>query len=117
MLISRSGKNLEVARLYIGCKLLSIAIIEALSRRIGRDIPLATMMGELPFLEMSRSRAQLECFLPRIDVMPYPPKTELEWEVLSLLEKGRSQSSIYDIKNSPAATFIIKSIGFDEGDD
>jgi uncharacterized protein (DUF1778 family) len=28
------------------------------------------------------------------------------------LEKGRSQASSYDIKNSPVATFIIKSIGF-----
>lgn len=109
-LIVRTGRNLDVARLYLGSKLLSIAVIEALSSRIGRDIPLATMMGELPFLGISV--AQLETFLPSISVMPFPPETDLEWEVLGLLEKGRSQSSSYDIKNSPVATFIIKSIGF-----
>jgi hypothetical protein len=112
-LILKTGRNLDVARLYLGSKLLSIAVIEALSLRIGRDIPLATMMGELPFRE-ALPQSQLENFLPNVSAMPYPPETDLEWEVLALLEKGRSQSSIYDIKNSPVTTFIIKSIGFDE---
>ncbi|MCL6435599.1 MAG: hypothetical protein K6T90_15585 [Leptolyngbyaceae cyanobacterium HOT.MB2.61] len=111
-LITRTGKNLQVARLYLGSKLLSIAVIEALSWRIGRDIPLATMMGELPFRGLTVS--QLENFLPKVEVMPHPPETDLEWEVLGLLEKGRSESSSYDIKNSPVATFMIKSIGFNE---
>ncbi len=109
-LIERTGKNLDVARLYLGGKLLSIAVVEALSWRIGREIPLATMMGELPFRGLTV--AQLENFLPVVDVMSHPPETELEWEVLSLLEKGRTESSSYDIKNSPVATYLIKSIGF-----
>lgn len=111
-LIARTGKNLEIARLYLGSKLLSIAVVEALSCRIGRDIPLATMMGELPFRGLTV--AQLENFLPHVEIMPHPPETDLEWEVLGLLEKGRSESSSYDIKNSPVATFMIKSIGFKE---
>jgi hypothetical protein len=111
-LIARTGKNLEVARLYLGSKLLSIAVIEALSWRVGREIPLATMMGELPF--RGSAAAQLENYLPSLAVIPHPPETELEWEVLGLLEKGRSESSTYDIKNSPVATFMIKSIGFNE---
>ncbi len=110
-LITRTQRNLEVARLYLGSKLLSIAVIEALSQRIGHDIPLATMMGELPSKE--RSVAQLENFLPYVS-MAVAPETELEWDVLSLVEKGRGQSSSYDIKNSPVATYIIKSIGFAE---
>lgn len=109
-LIQQTQRNLDVARLYLGSKLLSIAVIEALSHRIGRDIPVATMMGELPFLGLPI--AQLENFLPIVSVMPFPPETDLEDEVLSLLEKGRGQSSSYDIKNSPVATFIIKSVGF-----
>ncbi len=108
-LVHRTQRNLEIARLYLGSKLLSIAVIEALSRRIGPNIPLATMMGELPFL--GRSVAQLENFLPPV-TMQIPPETPLESEVLNLIEKGRGQSSTYDIKNSPVATFIIKSIGF-----
>jgi hypothetical protein len=109
--IARTQRNLEIARLYLGGKLLSIAVIEALAQRIGQNIPIATMMGELPFL--GRSVAQLENFLPQVTIA-YPPETDLEWEVLSLLEKGRGQSSSYDIKNSPVATFIVKSIGFQQ---
>jgi hypothetical protein len=110
-LISRTQKNLEVARLYLGSKLLSIAVIEALSQRIGQDIPLATMMGELPGRGLST--AQLENFLPSV-IKTVPPANAMEQEVLDLLEKGRSKSSTYDVKNSPVATYIIKSIGFAE---
>lgn len=111
VLIRRTQKNLDVARLYLGSKLLSIAVIEALSQRIGQDIPLATMMGELPGRGLEI--AQLENFLPTPGTL-HPPATPLEQEVLDLLEKGRSKSSTYDVKNSPVATFIIKSIGFPE---
>ena len=110
-LITRTQKNLEIARLYLGSKLLSIAVIEALSQRIGQDIPLATMMGELPGRGLAV--AQLENFLPNIPT-PIPPANALEQEVLELLEKGRSKSSSYDVKNSPVATYLIKSIGFSE---
>jgi len=109
--ISRTQKNLEVARLYLGSKLLSIAVIEALSQRLGQDIPLATMMGELPGRGLST--AQLENFLPTV-ADPVMPTTPLEQEVLELLEKGRSKSSSYDVKNSPVATYMIKSLGFSE---
>jgi len=109
--ISRTQKNLEIARLYLGSKLLSIAVIEALSQRLGQDIPLATMMGELPGRGLSS--AQLENFLPTV-AHPVMPTTPLEQEVLELLEKGRSKSSSYDVKNSPVATYIIKSLGFSE---
>lgn len=109
--IRRTQKNLEVARLYLGSKLLSIAVIEALSQRLGQDIPLATMMGELPGRGLSS--AQLENFLPTV-AHPVIPTTPLEQEVLELLEKGRSKSSSYDVKNSPVATYIIKSLGFSE---
>ncbi|MEB3337320.1 MAG: hypothetical protein VKJ46_07665 [Leptolyngbyaceae bacterium] len=110
-LLDRTKKNIEVAKLYLGTKLTSIAVIEALSRRIGKDIPLSTMMGELPSLEVSA--AQLENFLPELTNVHYPD-VELEKEVLNLLENGRNQHSSYDIKNSPVATFIVKSIGFAE---
>jgi hypothetical protein len=71
------------------------------------------MMGELPTPGFTTSA--LENFLPEIPVT-YPLKNQLEKEVLDLLAKGRNQESRYDIKNSPVATFIIKSIGFGEID-
>lgn len=109
-LVARTRKNLEVARLYLGSKLIAIAILEALSRRMGRDIPLSTMMGELPDIKIKV--AALEHFIPDV-AEAYQPKTPLEQEVLDLLSKGRNRESRYDIKNSPTTTFIIKSIGFD----
>ncbi|CBN57879.1 hypothetical protein OSCI_3530046 [Kamptonema sp. PCC 6506] len=69
------------------------------------------MMGELPTPGFTTSA--LENFLPEIP-LTHPLKSQLEKEVLDLLAKGRNQESRYDIKNSPVATFIIKSIGFAE---
>lgn len=108
-LVSRTRKNIEVAKLYLGSKLFTIAIIEALSYRIGRDIPLSSMMGELPSSELQG--AVLAGFLPDIPSY-YPPENPLEHEVLELLSKGRTRESPYDLKNSPLTTFIVKSIGF-----
>jgi len=108
-LISRTRKNLEVAKLYLGCKLVSIAIIEALSMRLAQDIPLSTLMGELP--TQGSKTPSLEDFIPDIQ-SANKPETVLESEVLELLTKGRNQDSTYDLKNSPIATFIVNSMGF-----
>ena len=108
-LLAQTKQNLEVARLYLGTKLTSIAVLEALSFRIGDDIPLSTMMGELP--QEEKPVIGLEQFLPEIPE-PYKPSTPIEAEVLGLLDKGRTVNSSYDVKNSPVATFMVKSIGF-----
>ena len=110
-LIARTRKNIEVAKLYLGVKLITIAILEALSYRLGRDIPLSTMMGELRAPGFKTS--VLEDYLPNRQIA-YPLESQLQREVLDLLEIGRNQESRYDIKNSPVSTFIIKSIGFAE---
>ncbi|CAN1210991.1 hypothetical protein TUMEXPCC7403_12385 [Tumidithrix helvetica PCC 7403] len=110
-MLERTSTNLEVAKLYLGTKLTSIAVLEALSFRIGRDIPLSTMMGELPSEDISV--AGLEQFLPCVAI-PSPLNNSVEKEVLELLEKGRTLDSEYDVRNSPVATFMVKSSGFDE---
>ncbi|MBD2013169.1 hypothetical protein H6F96_03945 [Microcoleus sp. FACHB-53] len=110
ILISQTQKNLEVARLYLAIKVITIAILEAISYRLGRNIPLSTLMGELP--RPGTSTPTLAQFLPDL-LIPLEPKTTLEAEVLALLIQGRNQESVYDLKNSPVATYIIRSIGFD----
>ncbi|TYQ23620.1 hypothetical protein [Pseudanabaena sp. UWO310] len=110
-LLAQTKQNLEVSRLYLGTKLTSIAVLEALSFRIGRDISLSTMMGELPLEDTPV--IGLEQFLPEIDT-PHQPSTPIEAEVLELLDKGRTVDSSYDVKNSPVATFMVKSLGFSE---
>lgn len=110
-MIRQTQKNLEVARLYLGVKLVTIAILEALSYRLGQTIPLSTMMGELPIPGVITPT--LEQFLPEVETH-YPPENGIELEVLELLSKGRTQDSPYDIKNSPVATFLIKVVGYQD---
>ncbi|PZO42392.1 MAG: hypothetical protein DCF19_07330 [Pseudanabaena frigida] len=119
-LLKQTKDNLEVSRLYLGTKLTSIAILEALSFRLGHDIPLSTMMGELPpstmmgdMLQEDMPVAVLERLLPVIP-NPYKPITPVEIKVLKLLDEGRKVKSSYDVKNSPVATFMVKAIGFPE---
>ena len=109
-MVDMAKRNIEIAKLYLGSKLFTIAIIEALSLRIGQGIALSIMVGELPTFGFSGCR--LVNFIPNVP-NSYPPKTDIELEVLHLLQVGRIKSSTYDIKNSPLATFTAKSIGFD----
>ncbi|MGD1901039.1 MAG: hypothetical protein ACFB9N_02230 [Geitlerinemataceae cyanobacterium] len=110
-LLTNTRRNLETARLYLGVKLITIAILEALSYRLGRNVHISTMMGEFP--EPGVTTPALENFLPDISGFAAKPRTELEATVLELLSKGRTQESAYDLKNSPIATFIVQAIGFD----
>ncbi|MBD2577772.1 hypothetical protein [Oscillatoria sp. FACHB-1406] len=108
--IEKASRNLEIAKLYLGTKLFAIAVIEALSLRIGIDIPLSTLMGELPYQNSLASH--WENFIPDIPYA-FPPQTEIEEEVMKLLEVGRTEDLSYDLKNSPLATFMVKAMGFD----
>ncbi|MGB3239381.1 MAG: hypothetical protein WBB29_13865 [Geitlerinemataceae cyanobacterium] len=110
-MVETAGKNIEIAKLYLGSKLFAIAVVEALSLRVGLSIPLSTMMGDHP--SQTPKCAQLEDFIPDIQANK-PPQNDLEQEVLTLLEQGRTQSAAYDIKHSPLATFMVKSVGFEE---
>ena len=110
-LIEMASRNLEIARLYLGMKLTSIAFLEAISMRIGRNVSVAMLMGEIP--AENQVALGLEQYLPEI-INPIYPEVTVEQEVLSLLELGRTVNSEYDVKNSPVATFMAKTVGFDE---
>jgi hypothetical protein len=107
-LLERTHQNLAIARLYLDCKLLSVGVLEALSLRLGPDVPLAALMGDML---VDHSARHLTTYLPRVK-LPHQPQTRIEQAVMDLLEHGRIQSSSYDTKNSPVATYIIQSVGF-----
>ncbi|NEP08170.1 MAG: hypothetical protein F6K34_27410, partial [Okeania sp. SIO4D6] len=109
--VNQAKKNLEIAKIYLGSKIFTLGFIEALSMRLGLNIPLSTMIGELP--TQGFNPAHLESFLPDIN-NPYQPKNSLEREVLTLLADGRCQNAAYDMRNSPLSTFIVIYIGFEE---
>ncbi|BAZ14214.1 hypothetical protein NIES4071_60540 [Calothrix sp. NIES-4071] len=103
-------RNIEIAQLYLKSKLVTIALIEAISFVIGLDIPLVIMMGEMPLRGFTFMR--LEHFLPEV-ANPYEPKTHIEQEVWNILKYGRAKSNYNDLQHSPIAIFIVKLIGFD----
>ncbi len=109
-MLKATEHNLQVARLYLGTKLAAIAIIEALAQRIGKEVPLSTMMGEIPQDDYHPEPLGLEQFLPSLTAVK--TNSPLDQEVLELLEKGRTAHSRYDVKHSPVATFLVKSLGF-----
>ncbi|NES05173.1 MAG: hypothetical protein F6K22_21525 [Okeania sp. SIO2F4] len=62
--VNQAKKNIEVAKIYLGSKIFTLAFIEALSMRLGLNIPLSTMVRELP--SQGHIPAHLEKFLPDI---------------------------------------------------
>ncbi len=110
-LVQRAGRNLAVGRLYLESKVVAIAILEALSLRIGSDVSLSILVGELPGSGVSVGRLR-DC-LPELSTSQ-KPETDIEQDVLDLLEKGRTKSSAYDLKMSPLTTFLVRYLGFDE---
>ncbi|MDY6783068.1 MAG: hypothetical protein SW833_11070 [Cyanobacteriota bacterium] len=110
-LLATACKNLDIAKLYLGTKLYGVALLEALSLRIGIDIPLSTMMGELPYQNSGASH--WDDFIPKIPYT-FPPDNDVEREVTMLLEVGRAEDLEYDLKNSPLSTFVARKLGFEE---
>ncbi|NEP55588.1 MAG: hypothetical protein F6K31_00865 [Symploca sp. SIO2G7] len=108
--VEQATKNLAIGRLYLESKLIVNTILEALSLRIGQDISLAIMMGELP--DSGYSLGRLGDSFPNV-VKPYKPTNSIEKEVRNLLIFGRSNGGDYDLKTSPLTAFVVRFIGFD----
>ncbi|MBU6378658.1 MAG: hypothetical protein KJS95_09020 [Gammaproteobacteria bacterium] len=104
-------RNLQVAASYLGAKLVTIAFLEAVSMRIGPDMPLSMLMGALPTDEGPLGPT-LEGFLPRVDGAS-PDPASIAGTVLRLLETGRASAVSYDLKHSPLAAFFARSIGIE----
>jgi len=103
------ARNLEIARIYLRAKLISIGLLEAMSMRLGRNTSLAALMGKLP--NEGDDNMQLETHLPQVAV-PYQPQTPQEVLVMDLIHRGRSAETHYDVKHSPVADYMIKQMGF-----
>ncbi|NJN75833.1 MAG: hypothetical protein HC796_05975 [Synechococcaceae cyanobacterium RL_1_2] len=67
----RAHYNLTLGRTYMGIKLLTIAVIEAIALRLGAEVPIATMMGQMP--RPGEKLPRLDDFLPPLKE-PYIPQ-------------------------------------------
>ncbi len=105
LMLASARSNVRIAREYLKIKILAMTILEALAVATGGDAPVSLFMGDVPREGVSIKR--LEYFLPELE----PPAWVDENSVLyRLLEAGRASETSFDMKNSPLALFIYKSL-------
>lgn len=108
-LVNNCKNNLEISKLYLQLKLISIAILEALSLNFCSNIP-------LNFIWNVSRETSLKCssifdFLPPI--LPYQPQNNQEKLILDLLTSESQGNSFPDISHSLFTIFILNYISFE----
>lgn len=105
-LLEAARHNIETARTYLGIKLLTIALLEALADVSGGDAPVSLFMGDLR--KHSADQVSLEDYLPPVQAArDIDPSSD----VYSLLETGRASQLDFDLRNSPLSLFIYSTLG------
>ena len=97
-------RNLAFTCDYLGAKITSIAIIEALAMETGGNCPISMFLGDIrsPYGKPVR----VEDFLP-----PAKTATDIKPDLLQVLEKGRAQESSNDLTASPLTVFTYRWMG------
>ncbi len=106
-LCESSRTNLRFAVDYLGAKLGSMAVIEALALETGGDAPISMFLGDISAPDGDPAR--VANFLPP----PPPSTTQLDTELLAVLERGRARESSSDLTSSPVTAFLYRSLGSD----
>jgi hypothetical protein len=104
-MVELARRNVATARDYLGIKLLTAVILEALARVSGGDAPVSLFMGDLGAEEEGD---RLTDFLPEPD-----SATEIPMDPIlhDLLAYGRASSSTFDLQNSPLSLHIYRRTG------
>jgi hypothetical protein len=105
--LRRAERNVTTAREYLGIKLLTAAILEALADISGGDAPMSLFMGDIG----AKARgSKLEDWLPAAR-----PAEGLRVDLTlhDLLAHGRASASSFDLQNSPLSLFIYLHLGAD----
>jgi hypothetical protein len=101
----RAKRNIMAARDYLGIKLLTTGILEAIAEISGGDVPIALLMGDI---SDAQSLEKFESMLPQLQVLEGASITST---VFRLLAYGRREDSSFDLNRSPLAKFIYMHIG------
>lgn len=103
-LCAAAARNLKFACDYLGSKLLSIAIVEALALATGGDGPVSMFLGDIRTPYGRPDRAE--------DFLPAPANAgDLDEQLLRVLEKGRAKESARDLTDSPLTAFVYRHLG------
>ncbi len=100
----QAGINLAIAKEYLGVKLLTAMLLEALAHTTGGDVPISIFTGGIRTENNAVERA--EDYLPAC-----LENTVYNEKVFKLLAFGRASDVGFDMKNSPLSAFIYKSLG------
>jgi hypothetical protein len=103
----RAERNVITAREYLGIKLLTAAILEAMAEITGGDAPVSLFMGDI---DARQKGSKLEDYLP--DSRP-KSTARIDETLHDLLAHGRASASSFDLQNSPLSLFIYLHLGAD----
>ncbi len=101
----RGERNVSTAREYLGIKLLTAAMLEALAEISGGDAPVSLFMGDIG---AKRKGSRLEDYLSQDKL---PAGLRLDKTLHDLLAIGRASASSFDLQNSPLSLFIYRNLG------
>ena len=107
-LVDLAHRNVDVAREYLGIKLLAAAVLEALAEESGGDAPISLFMGDI---DVTESGGKLSDHLPEARANEDKPTEETLYNLLAL---GRGSASSFDLRNSPLSLYIYTGLGTDE---
>ena len=99
---NRATRNVLAAREYLGVKLLTTGILEAIAMISGGDAPIALFMGD------ASDKDEIEKFE---SMLPLGKENEgMSATVRALLAEGRGSSTDFDLKNSPLANYLYTNL-------
>ena len=103
-LTTQARRNLDIGKLYVSAKLLSLSVLAAFAELTGGDAPMSLFMGDLPF------RHHVSCRLE--DYLPPPVSLDgCDIDVYNILVHGRKTESSFDIRQSPLAAYLYSYLG------
>ena len=105
LIVERGRRNITTAREYLGIKLLTAAVLEALADLSGGDTPMALFMGDIG---ATQPGSRLEDYLPD---PPAEVTDRLDATLHDLLAHGRASASSFDLQNSPLSLFVYRHLG------
>ncbi len=107
-MVTLARHNVDAAREYLGTKLLSVAILEALAEITGGDTPLSLFVGDSQAYQAGETR--LESYLSDVETLTSVDRPS---PVYILMEVSKASQSEFDIQHSPLTLYLYKSLGPD----
>lgn len=97
-------RNIRFACDFLGAKITSTSIIEAMALCTGTDGPISMFLGDIRSDDGRPDRVE--------DFLPDPPNSAaLNSELLRVFEKGRTLESSNDLTTSPITAFVYRYMG------